>query len=68
MPTDVDTMLAKDLARSAHLLADAHLGAPEEAEMQLDTELGRATVICDDAGADVVLPDRGVTVHVRRES
>lgn len=63
---DIDTMLAKDLARSAHILADALRNAPAGAEKRLDTELGPATVIVDDVGADVVLDSRNVTVHVRR--
>jgi len=68
MPTDINRMLAKDLARTAHLVADALRGAPDEAEMHVQTEFGPATVICDDVGADVVLDDRDVSVHVRRES
>jgi hypothetical protein len=65
---DLDTMCTKDLARTATLVMDALRNAPDEAELFVETEFGPATVITDGAGADVVLHDRGATVHVRRES
>lgn len=56
-----------DLARAASLLLDAVQSAPSRAIETIETAFGRADVVLDEGGADVVLHDRDVTVHVRRE-
>lgn len=61
--TDLRT---KDVANAAAILEEAMRGV-EEADRTVSTPYGRATVIRDGEGADVVLHDRDVTVHVRTE-
>jgi hypothetical protein len=56
-----------DLARAASLLLDAVQSAPNRAIETVETCYGRADVVLDEEGADVVLHDRDVTVHLRRE-
>jgi hypothetical protein len=62
--TDLRT---KDLANAAAILEQATRRV-EEADRTVSTPYGRATVIRDGEGVDVVLHDRDVTVHVRPES
>ena len=64
MPTDPDALELQDLANAAAIAADAAGSAPPVTRT-VDTAYGLATVHRDDAGADVVLHDQGVTVHVR---
>ena len=59
-------MRLKDVANAAAILVQAVEGAGREIAT-VSTPYGRADVILDDGGADVVLHDRSVTVHVRRE-
>ena len=66
MPTDLQRMLTKDLANTAALMLDALRNAPDRAETTVNTELCEATVLVDDNGADVIVHDRDVTVHVRQ--
>jgi len=66
MSTDPDALELKDLANAAAIAADAAGSAPPVTRT-VDTAYGLATVHRDDAGADVVLHDRDVTVHVRGE-
>jgi CRISPR/Cas system CMR subunit Cmr4 (Cas7 group RAMP superfamily) len=64
---DPPTVSTRHLANLAGALLDA---VQDEAD-RLDTFRcmeGRATVVIDDAGADVVLHDRDATVHVRLDS
>jgi hypothetical protein len=72
MPPDrekMDRMLLKDLAQQSHLVADSMRNAPPTGSpVELDTIFGPATVHVDSEGADVVLHNRDVTIHVRRES
>jgi hypothetical protein len=56
-----------DLARAASLLLDAVDEAPPRTIETVETAFGRADVVLDDQGADVVLHDRDVTVHLRRD-
>jgi len=46
-------------------LLDAVQSAPSRAIETIETAFGRADVVLDEGGADVVLHDRDVTVHVR---
>jgi len=63
-PTD---LRLKDTARAAALLLDAVEGAPDGQITTVETAFGSADVVLDSGGADVVLHDRDVTVHVRRD-
>jgi hypothetical protein len=56
----------KDVANAAAILEEAIRGV-EKADRTVSTPYGRATVIRDGEGADVVLHDRDITVHVRNE-
>jgi hypothetical protein len=55
-----------DAANAAALFAEAVETAPT-GESRVETPYGTATVVKSSNGADVVLSDRGVTVHVRPE-
>jgi len=57
----------KDATRAAVLLLDAVDEAPDRSLTTVQTAFGSADVVKDEAGMDVVLHDRDVTVHVRRE-
>jgi len=65
MSTDQQTMRLKDLARAAALVAQAADSAEPRAIRTVSTPYGEADVILDRHAADVVLPDRDVTIHVR---
>jgi hypothetical protein len=58
----------KDVANAAAVLLDAVENAPGRDLSTLSTPYGPVDVVLDNAGADVVLHDRDVTVHVRRHS
>ena len=55
-----------DAANAAALFAEAAANL-DAACAEVSTPYGTATVVKSSNGADVVLHDRGVTVHVRRE-
>lgn len=58
-------MRTKDVANAAGLLAEATRSAPDRSLKTVSTPYGDADVILDNNGADVVLHDEQVTVHVR---
>lgn len=64
---DEPTVQTRHLANAASMIADAVAGEPRTLETFVAMD-GKVTVVRDDAGADVVLHDRGVTVHVRFDS
>lgn len=55
----------KDVANAAGLLARAARSAPDRDLKTVSTPYGNADVILDEKGADVVLHDENMTVHVR---
>lgn len=59
--TDVQT---RHLANAAGMIAEAVEEEPETLD-SFNCMEGAATVVRDEHGADVILRDRGVTVHVR---
>ena len=68
MPTDQETMRVKDVANAAGIIADAVRNARARDLRTVSTPYGPADVILDDDAADVVLRERGVTVHVRHSN
>jgi CRISPR/Cas system CMR subunit Cmr4 (Cas7 group RAMP superfamily) len=61
------TVQTRHLANLAGAIAEAVEGEPETVE-SFRSMYGPATVVRDGTGADVILHDRDVTVHVRRDS
>jgi hypothetical protein len=57
----------KDAARVAAQLLDAVESAPARTLTTVETAFGRADVVLDESGADVVFHDRDPSVHVRFE-
>lgn len=57
----------RDIVNAAALVVQAVESASRDLAT-VDTPYGRADVILDDSGADVVLHDRDVTVHVRTKA
>lgn len=65
MEATEERMRLKDVANAAAILVQAVEGAGSEIAT-VRTPYGKADVILDDGGADVVLHEHDVTVHVRR--
>lgn len=55
----------KDVGHAAGLLVEAIREAPDRDLTTISTPYGQATVILDETSADVEIPGKEATVHVR---